>query len=176
MHSDFVHHDALSASELRARLLGFAGEFVANARNFAGVDRIAMLGSLVTAKADPKDVDLLVTVTDGCDLAPLAKLGRRLTGQAQRLNHGAGVFLTSPSGAYLGRTCHWRICHPGVRSSCDAAHCGARPYLHDDVRDVTLSRSLIAAPPLELFPATVARIELPLDVATWLAETQATAG
>lgn len=168
-HSDFVRYEDLSAGELRARLLGFAGEFVRDARTLPGITRIALLGSLLTPKDDPKDIDLVVTVADACDLTPLAKLGRRLQGRAQGLNHGADVFLASPSGAYLGRTCPWRECRPGIRAACDADHCGARPFLHNDRRTITLPGSVIASPPLELYPTVVARVGIPPDVAAWLA-------
>lgn len=60
-------HDDLPPRELRAKLLDLAGEFVARARVLEGVSRIALLGSIVTAKENPKDIDLLVTVTDECD-------------------------------------------------------------------------------------------------------------
>lgn len=47
---------------------------------------------------------------------------------------------------------------------CDALHCGRRPYLHDDLRTITLERSLIIAPPLELWPHIVTRVAVPADV------------
>lgn len=168
-HPDFVRYEDLSPTELRGRLLDYAAEFVRKARTLPGITRIAMLGSLVTPKEDPHDIDLLVTVTDACDLAPLAKLGRRLQGRAQGLNHGADIFLASPTGEYLGRTCHWRECRPGIRASCDAVRCGERPFLHNDLSTITLHRSVIAAPPLDVHPAVVTRVALPADVAAWLA-------
>jgi hypothetical protein len=58
----------------------------------------------------------------------------------------------------------WKQCAPGVRMSCDALHCGRRPYLHDDLETVRLSKDLIAAPPIELWPRIVARVLLPEDV------------
>ena len=154
---------------LRAKLLDLAGEFVARARVLEGVSRIALLGSIVTAKENPKDIDLLVTVTDECDLAQLAALGRRLQGRAQGFNHGADVFLASLSGRYLGRTCHWRECRPGIRASCDAVNCGARPHLHDDLGSVTISGALIHEPPLEVHPGIVIRQAVPADITAWLA-------
>jgi hypothetical protein len=42
--------------------------------------------------------------------------------------------------------------------------------LHDDLDDVTLDASLIKAPPLELWPKIVRRVELPGDVETLLAQ------
>jgi hypothetical protein len=48
--------------------------------------------------------------------------------------------------------------------SCDALHCGQRPYLHDDLATVKLDQHLIAAPPLELWPQVVARVPVPQDV------------
>jgi hypothetical protein len=71
-------------------------------------------------------------VTEDADLAPLARLGRRLQGRAQTLNRGGEVFLADPKGKYLGRICPWKNCGPGIRLSCDALHCGRRHYLHDD--------------------------------------------
>ena len=37
-------------------------------------------------------------------------------------------------------------------------------YLHDDLRAVTLDSALIQAPPIELWPAVVPRVEVPADV------------
>jgi len=133
-----------------------------------GVSRIALVGSLTTEKPDPKDADLLVTVADDADLGPLAGLGRRLKGRAQSLNRGADIFLADPDGAYLGRICHWTRCGPGYRMSCDAANCGRRPYLHDDLGTIRLPRALIKAPPIELWPEVVARVPIPPVVASEL--------
>jgi hypothetical protein len=128
------------------------------------VTRIALIGSLATDEPDPKDADLLVTVTDNTDLAPMAKLARKLQGHAQSFNRGGDVFLADPQGNYLGRTCPWKRCGPGIRISCDALHCGRRPYLHDDLETVRLSEDLIAAPPIELWPQVVRRVSVPEDV------------
>jgi hypothetical protein len=152
-----------SSAEVRSTLLEFTREFVLAARRVPGIRRIAMLGSLLTLKPRPKDADVLVTIDDTVNLAALAKLGRRLGGSAQaRLNSGADVFLADPAGAYLGRICHYRECHP--RALCRARHCGAIPHLADDLDTVTLPPDLIAAPPLDLFPTVVARVPLPDDV------------
>jgi hypothetical protein len=138
--------------------------------------QIALIGSLTTGKPDPKDADLLVTVADDADLAALAAAGRRIAGHAQSLGRGADVFLANPRGHYLGRTCHWKDCRPGVRARCDALHCGHRPYLHDDLRTVTLDQKLVTAPPIELWPRIVARIPLPGDVEHMLAILRGGAG
>ena len=154
----------------RTALLGFAGAFAAEARTLSGVVRIALLGSILTEKPNPKDIDLLVIVSESCDLAHLAMLARRVKGRAQSLGHGADVFLGAENGTYLGRACAWRDCRPGVRKSCDANHCGRRPFLHDDLQTVTLPTELVREPPLELFPQVLARRALPADVAEWLTE------
>jgi len=107
---------------------------------------------------------MLVTVTDDADLAPLAKLGRKLQGHAQGFNRGGEVFLADLEGNYLGRTCPWKRCGPGIRRSCDALHCGRRHYLHDDLEAICLAKDLIAAPPLELWPEIVTRVPIPEDV------------
>jgi hypothetical protein len=48
--------------------------------------------------------------------------------------------------------------------SCDALHCGRRPYLHDDWETIRLNEALIAAPPIELWPEIVTRVSVPEDV------------
>jgi hypothetical protein len=148
----------------RSFLLSEALIFALAASQLAGVTRIALIGSLATDKPDPKDADMLVTVSDDADLAPLATLARKLQGHCQSQNLGGEVFLADPAGRYLGRTCPWRQCGPGIRMSCDAQHCGRRPYLHDDLRTIRLDESLVAAPPVELWPRVVARVPVPEDV------------
>jgi predicted nucleotidyltransferase len=152
------------APMLRLLLLAETLAFVQAARRLAGVTRIALIGSLASEEPDPMDADLLVTVAEGSDLAPLATLGRKLQGHAQSFNRGGEVFLADPQGHYLGRTCPWKECGPGIRLSCDALHCGRRPYLHDDLEAIRLPGSLIAAPPIELWPRVVARVLVPEDV------------
>lgn len=102
-----------------------------------GVIRIALIGSLATDKPDPKDANVLVTVTDDANLEPLATLGRKLAGHAQSFRRGGDVFLADPRGNYLGRTRPWRECAPGIRMRCDALHCGRRPYLINSSITVT---------------------------------------
>ena len=151
---------------VREQLLAAGLLFVRSASRLAGVKRIALIGSLATPEPSPKDIDLLVTVTDDMDLAPLAKAARQLSGRAMQTgrSRGGDVFLAGLSGNYLGRTCPWKECGPGIRQSCDALHCGQRHYLHDDLRTITLEPALIQAPPIELWPEVVARVEVPADV------------
>ncbi len=110
----------------RQHLLDGLRRFVTSVRQLSGVKSIAVLGSIVTTKPDPKDIDVLVVVADDADLRRLATASRRLQGHAQSLNRGADVFLADERGVYIGRTCHWRDCRPGVRRACDALHCGRR--------------------------------------------------
>jgi len=149
---------------LRSFLLTEVLRFVKRASKYPGVQRIALVGSLTRNKVDPKDADVLVTVDDEADLASLASAGRTLKGRAQSRNKGADIFLANPSGHYIGRTCHWKECRPGIRAVCDARHCGRRAFLHDDLDDVTLDQTLINAPPIELWPNIVCRVEMPSDV------------
>jgi hypothetical protein len=153
----------------RRELLGGLRRFVASVRQIAGVRRVAVLGSIVTAKPDPKDIDVLVVVSDDTDLAPLATAARRLQGHAQSFNRGADVFLADERGLYIGRTCHWRDCRPGVRRSCDALHCGRRPYLHDDLEAIRLNSTLVLSPPVTLWPHVERRSPLPSDVEEFVA-------
>jgi hypothetical protein len=117
---------------------------------------------MATAKAIPKDVDLLVTVERPIDLAQLARAGRRLYGLAQTINLGADIFLADSAGHYLGRICHYRECHPRV--ACHAQHCGLRNHLNDDLHLVTLSKDLLATPPIELWPKVIRRLAAPEDL------------
>lgn len=153
-----------SVPDARLRLLKLTLSFVSKASQLPGVSRIALIGSLTTPKPAPKDTDLLVTITEEVDLEGLATLGRKLSGGAQSFNCGADVFLAAPAGNYPGRTCHWKECRPFIRLSCDALHCGMRPYLHDDLDAIKLDRELIASPPLELWPQLIIRVNLPADV------------
>jgi len=151
---------------VRTQLLAATLLFAQSASRLTGVARIALIGSLTTPEPSPKDVDLLVTVTDNMDLAPLAKAARQLNGRAMQTgqSRAGDVFLADVSGKYLGRTRLWKECGPGIRQSCHALHCGQRHYLHDDLRAITLDAALIQAPPIELWPAIVARVEAPADV------------
>jgi hypothetical protein len=124
--------------------------------------RIALLGSLTTTKAIPKDADVLVTIDGDLKLHALARAGRRLKGFAQTMNLGADIFLADERGPYLGRICHYRECHPRVL--CLAQHCGQREHLNDDLHIVTLSQELIASPPVDFWPKVVRRLTVPVDV------------
>ena len=148
----------------RQYLLDGLRRFIVSVGQLAEVRRIALLGSIVTAKPDPKDMDVLVVVADDADLAPLATCARRLQGHAQSFNRGADVFLADERGAYIGRTCRWRDCRPGVRQACDALHCGRRPYLHDDLDAIRLNSAVVLSPPVTLWPSVERRGQLPADV------------
>lgn len=155
-----------SSSEptIRAQLISEVLLFVRNASKLPDITRIALIGSLTTDKPEPKDADVLVTVTENADLAPLAKLGRQLSGHAQSFGRGGDVFLANPNNDYLGRTCPWTRCEPGIRISCDALHCGSRAYLHDDLKTIRLKKELVTTPPLILWPQIHARLPVPEDV------------
>jgi hypothetical protein len=66
-------------AEPRRPLLLAVHAFVLAARASPGVQRISLLGSILTAKAIPKDVDVLVTIDAAMDLNRLARSGRRLS-------------------------------------------------------------------------------------------------
>ena len=147
----------MDGSDTRSRsrrhsLIQLATAFVQDAVRVPGVTRVALVGSITTAKPNPKDVDLLVTVEDLADLTPLAVIGRRLKGKTGRLGSGADIFLANPRGKYVGRICEWKECRPGVRIRCDALHCGRRHYLHDDLKAVRLASELVQSPPVILWP------------------------
>jgi Uncharacterised protein family (UPF0158) len=150
--------------DIRLDLIAAVLDFVGSVRGLPGVLRIAFIGSLTTDRLDPKDADLLVTLADDADLGALAKSARRMQGRAQSSNRGADVFLLDPRGRYIGRTCPWQDCGPGIRQSCDALHCGQWHYLHDDLGAVTLSREITDSPAIELWPRLVTRLPVPRDL------------
>src|SRR5436309_13922253 len=140
---------AADDESIRSFLLSEVLRFVERARNCPGVRRIALVGSLIRDRHDPKDADVLVTVDDDADLASLATAGRGLKGRAQSRNKGADVFLAAPSGTYIGRICHWRECRRRVRLACDARQCGRRPFLDVDLDVLRLDRRLVQGPASE---------------------------
>lgn len=148
---------------MREQLLSHLPWFVSQVTKLTGIRRVSLLGSITTNKQNPKDIDFLVEVEEDTDLEPLARLGRRLKGRAQQMNRGADIFLTNPQGHYIGRTCHWKDCRPGIRTSCDALNCGKRHYLHDDLATVTLSDETVQSA-LELWPTLERRSGLPDDL------------
>jgi predicted nucleotidyltransferase len=153
---------------IRDRFLEEALRFIRTASTIPGVRRIALMGSIVTEKLNPKDIDLLVTISDDADLAPLARAARRMQGTLQGLNRTADVFLIDEAERYLGRTCHWRDCRPGIRRACDAAHCGRRPYLHDDLGTISLRPATLAAVHVQVWPAVARGGPVPADVEQFL--------
>jgi hypothetical protein len=156
--------DMSESSGHRSELLSAVARFVEAACLCPGVLRIALVGSLTTGKPNPKDADVLVTVTEEAELAPLAQAGRRLKGAAQSLNLGGDIFLANAQEEYIGRTCHWKRCGPGIRVACQAEHCGRRPFLYDDLQVLRLDPALIEHPPVVLWPSVVRRGPLPPDV------------
>lgn len=138
--------------------------FVESACRIRGVRRIALIGSLTTPKNNPKDADVLVYIDQNVNLKSLAFAGGQFKGRTQTRNCGADIFLADPQGQYLGRTCHWRDCRPGIRVVCRALHCGRRQYLYDDLVDLRLPPSVVELPALELWPAIIRRGSLPPDL------------
>ena len=166
--SDEWQYRERSSTEVRGTLLRLTLEFVLAVRELPGVLRIGMLGSLVTDKARPKDVDMLVSVMPGLDLTHLARLARRFQGGAQGINSTADVFLATLDGTYLGRVCRYRECYPRVR--CQARHCGAQPHLNDDLDALALAPEVVKAPPLIVHPTVSATGTVPADVLRLLLE------
>ena len=157
-----------SSQSVRVHLLTEVKRFAESASQLSGVSRIALIGSLLTGKELPKDADILVTVCEGVDMDALAAIGRRLKGRAQNRNAGADVFLCSPRGEYLGRTCSYRECHP--RMACGGRQCGFGSRICDDLDNLCLARTVVAEPPLELWPKVVKRARIPEDVQSILLE------
>ena len=87
-----------SVAEPRRPLLLAVLAFVLAARTCPGVQRISLLGSILTAKAMPKDVDVLDYIDAAMDLTRLNSGG--LMGQARTCQIvGADCFLSRYDGA-----------------------------------------------------------------------------
>lgn len=151
-----------SSELVRGTLLRLTAEFVRAARGVSGIERIAVVGSLVSDKARPKDADVLVTVSANTDYRALARAGRQFQGRAQQINSTADIFLCDPALRYLGRICHYRECYR--RRLCFARHCGAQPGVADDLDVIQLPHAALASPPLVVYPHVVSTTELPADV------------
>lgn len=147
---------------IRLHLLRGVRKFVDSASKIGGVQRIALVGSLATEKENPKDADVLVTISEDVDINRLATAGRKLKGHGQARNSGADIFLCSPDGEYLGRICSYRDCH--IRRSCDGTQCQKGTRICDDLHVLHFAAEVIAGPPLELWPAVVKRRPVPKDV------------
>jgi predicted nucleotidyltransferase len=165
-HGVHVTYDPLPPYEprfaTREHLLAGAAAFVERVKRIKGVQRVAVIGSIVTPKREPNDVDLLITVATRAVVPEVVAAGRKLQGHAQQIGRGADIFLADPATTYLGRTCPWRECGPGIRTRCEAQHCGN--HLYDDLHVLTLNREVIASPPLELWPKVVVRQDVAADV------------
>lgn len=164
--------DQPSDSDIRTFLITETFRFINRVVVLPGVQRVAIIGSLVTTKADPKDADILITIEDDADLTELATVSRKLKGATQTRNKGADIFLANPTGQYIGRICQWRKCGPGIRASCDARHCGKRHFLHDDLDAIRLDPLLVREPPIEVWPAVICRVEAASDLSSFIAHFQ----
>lgn len=91
----------------RTLLLSLAADFVRRIRGLDGILRIALVGSLCTGKARPKDIDILLSLRPGLDLSGLARLSRSLKGATQSMSSVADIFLEE-AGRYIGRICGYR--------------------------------------------------------------------
>ena len=151
-------------NQYRKNLIQLVYEFIISCRNIEDIKRVAIIGSILSENAKPKDVDLLLTIPDNLELTGLAKISRTLQGKSGSLGGGADVFLANLNNEYIGRICIWKDCHFGARMSCDANNCGKRKYLHDDLNTITLKRELIDNPPLIIFPKIIRNVLIPTDI------------
>ena len=146
----------------RQFLLRQVRDFRDAASKVPGVIRIALIGSLTTEKADPKDADVLVTIEPSTEIEDLATIGRRLKGRTQSINSGADIFLCTSDGEYLGRTCSFKDCHP--RRRCEGRDCAYGTYLCNDLHLITLKSAQIMVPALVIWPKFESRGSIPEDV------------
>lgn len=82
----------------RQHLLDRAVTAVHQIRGMAGVERIALIGSITTPKKEPPDIDLLVIISTSRVVPEIAAAGRKFQGHAQHIDRGAEIFLATPTG------------------------------------------------------------------------------
>ncbi|MBL8692763.1 MAG: hypothetical protein JNJ88_01565 [Planctomycetes bacterium] len=131
-----------------------------------GVQRVALIGSIVTDKCNPKDIDFLLTVSAEIDMGAAALAGRRLKGSLQGYNSGADVFLCDIHHQYIGRTCSYRECRPRV--ACEGTDCRPDSRLATDFHLVKLHPDLCKNPPVIVWPIPHIAVPIPDDVAQML--------
>ena len=78
-------------NEYRQNLIKLVLEFILSCKNIESIQRIANIGSLISNKIKPKDVDLLLNISEDMDLTHLAKISRTLQGKSGGLIGGADV-------------------------------------------------------------------------------------
>jgi hypothetical protein len=148
----------------RGALLLAAKWFVDRAKNLEPVKQIALVGSICTDKRNPKDIDIVLTIAAGADIAPLSKLKRQMQGRIQRGLLGADVFLVE-EGQYIGRPCRFREPHPRVACAHADLRCSLdRAFLCDTSATFTLKDKLLASPPIVLYPEFQTNVSVPADV------------
>lgn len=79
-------------SEYRTQLLELAKDYILLAKTIDGVNQISLIGSLLTNKKKPKDIDILCCIEDSLDLKDFAKISRRLQGKAGSIGVGLIFF------------------------------------------------------------------------------------
>ena len=147
----------LRLPEPRRALLLAVCSFVRAARICPGVRRIALMGSLVTNKPIPKDADVLVTIDDTTDLTGLARAASAPQGVCSNHQPSSLMRLGVTSDAFASIASAIRAWHASP-SIADAAPTSTMTHV------VTLSKELLAAPPIDLWPDVVRRLKVPPDV------------
>src|SRR5207249_11341757 len=90
--------------KVRDSLLEAALWFVQSAARLSGIRCIALIGSIVSDRPSPKDIDLVVYVADDADLAPLASTARRSrVGSRARTGAQTCSWQTSAATTWVGR-------------------------------------------------------------------------
>jgi hypothetical protein len=151
-----------SRANVRDSLLEAALWFVQAAAQLSEVQRIVLIGSILSDRQSPERrrptgvrCRRCRSRTAGGTPAPRAApepepLCRRILGRRATPVFGSDLFL--------------EVVPARDSRLSDALHCGRRPHLHDDLATIRLPDSLIAAPPLELWPIVVRRCQVPADV------------
>lgn len=153
-----------SSNTDRGALLLAAKWFFDKAIKLQSITRIALIGSICTEKKHPKDIDILLTIAPGADIAPISKLKRQMCGRIQRGLLGSDIFLMEEE-RYIGRPCRFREPHPRVACAQDGLRCDFdKPFLCDTSCSFELKNDLINSPPITLYPKFQARVNVPADV------------
>lgn len=159
----------MPTSNIRAAFILNALEFSEKISRLEGVRRIAIVREITTPMKNPEILCLVVTVSEGAPIKPIADAGRALKGRIGSLSGstGADVFLASETHEYLGRTCSYRECRP--RAACRGSQCYGT-FINNDFHVFTLDKEVIQSPPVEVFPQVAIRGHIPDDLRRALEE------
>ncbi|MFQ6084513.1 MAG: zinc-ribbon domain containing protein [Candidatus Aminicenantia bacterium] len=98
--------------------------FVEKIKNYAGIEEVAITGSVASGDKYAQDLDLAIVMRDFSEIDKIAKSARQMS----RISHKWEVFVFDTRRNYLGRICVRKEC-PTLSIDCNVPECGKIPYI-----------------------------------------------